>query len=107
VAGTGAGLSRRGRLLAAVREVPPGRVATYGDVAAHAGLPGAAREVGWALAGLPEDDVPWWRVVNAAGRLSLPEPYRAVQAERLRAEGVEVSPEGRLDLRRRRWEPEP
>jgi methylated-DNA-protein-cysteine methyltransferase-like protein len=99
-------MNRRERILEAVRAIPAGRVSTYGDVAAAAGLRGAAREVGWALAGLAEDDVPWWRVVNAAGRLSLPPPSCGEQARRLRAEGVEVSDAGRVELRRLRWTPE-
>src|SRR5205823_9073725 len=55
-----------------VRHIPKGRIATYGLVARLAGRPGAARTVGWALSALPDDsDVPWWRVLNAAGRISL------------------------------------
>src|SRR5438094_4931299 len=60
------------RIYRIVRHIPRGRVATYGLVARLAGRPGAARTVGWALSALPEDsDVPWWRVLNAAGRISL------------------------------------
>jgi len=60
------------RIYRVVRHIPKGRVATYGLVARLAGRPGAARTVGWALSALPEDaDVPWWRVLNAAGRISL------------------------------------
>jgi len=55
-----------------VARIPRGRVATYGQIARMAGFPGAARMVGWALGALPEergapDDVPWHRVINAAG----------------------------------------
>lgn len=77
----------RARVLAVVRALPRGVVATYGEVAAEAGSPGAARAVGRVLAeGHP--DVPWWRVVTASGRLV---PH-AVQehAARLRAEGHTV-----------------
>src|SRR5256886_341082 len=60
------------RIYRVVRHIPKGRVATYGVVARLAGRPGAARTVGWALSALPEEsDVPWWRVLNAAGRISL------------------------------------
>ena len=60
------------RIYRVVRHIPKGRVATYGLVARLAGRPGAARTVGWALSALPDDtDVPWWRVLNAAGRISL------------------------------------
>jgi methylated-DNA-protein-cysteine methyltransferase-like protein len=59
------------RIYRVVGRVPVGRVATYGVVARLAGRPGAARTVGWALSALPADsDVPWWRVINAAGRIS-------------------------------------
>ena len=60
------------RIYRVVKRIPSGRVATYGLVARLAGRPGAARTVGWALSALPQDsEVPWWRVINAAGRISL------------------------------------
>ena len=65
----------------------PGEVVTYGDVAAEAGYPGAARAVGRILA-TGGDDLPWWRVVTAGGRL-VP-GHEAEHARRLRAEGVAV-----------------
>jgi len=59
------------RIYRVVRHIPKGRVATYGIIARLAGRPGARARVGWALSALPEDnDVPWWRVINAAGRIS-------------------------------------
>ena len=74
----------------AVREVltalKPGDVVTYGEVATEAGFPGAARAVGNILRG--SDGLPWWRVVNAAGRL-VPGHERE-HAQRLRAEGITV-----------------
>ncbi len=89
-----------------VRRVPPGRVATYGQVAALAGLPGRARQVGYALAALPDDsDMPWHRVVNAQGRISRrpgsPVSER-IQRAALEAEGV-VFDDGRIDLETYRW----
>ncbi|MFN8039643.1 MAG: MGMT family protein [Acidimicrobiales bacterium] len=68
----------------------PGDVVTYGEVAAEAGRPGAARAVGNLLADGPTRgvDAPWWRVVTASGRL-VP-GHEAEQARRLRAEGVAV-----------------
>lgn len=89
-----------------VRCIPAGWVATYGDVAAMAGFPGRARYVGYALHGLaPGQDVPWHRVINARGEISLPEasPARGEQIARLRAEGVEVDDRGRTSLRKYRW----
>jgi methylated-DNA-protein-cysteine methyltransferase-like protein len=98
--------SLKDRICAVARRIPAGQVATYGDVAALAGAPQAAREVGWAMAGLaPDTDVPWWRIVNRYGMIS-PRPNGASEQEkRLRAEGVEFDGEGRIDLKRYRWEP--
>lgn len=79
------------RVFALVRRVPAGRVTTYGDVAAALGSKGVARQVGYAMAALPEGhDVPWWRVVAAGGRLSLTADAADEQARRLRLEGTEV-----------------
>lgn len=75
-----------------MRTLGPGQVATYGEVAAQAGYPGAARGVGGVLRAAP-DDLPWWRVVGADGRLIA--PAAAEQARRLHAEGVRVD-DGRL-----------
>src|SRR4051812_5635709 len=70
-----------------LRGLQPGDVVTYGEVAAEAGFPGAARAVGRLLS-RGEGDLPWWRVVNSSGRLV---PGHEVEhARRLRAEGVEV-----------------
>lgn len=87
------------RIYETVAAIPPGRVASYAEVARRAGLPRAARLVGRALAECPHE-VPWHRVVNASGRISLP-PGSAAAAEqqrRLAAEGVPVSA-GRIAAR--------
>lgn len=97
------------RVYAKVREVPPGNVVTYGQVAAALGSVRAARQVGFALAGLrvrPEDsDVPWHRVINAKGMIShrgeLERPSE--QRELLEAEGVAFDAQGRVDLKRYRY----
>jgi methylated-DNA-protein-cysteine methyltransferase-like protein len=90
-----------------VRRIPRGRVATYGQVAALAGLPRHARQVGYALHALPEGtDVPWHRVVNAKGGISprsTPGWDRAQHAL-LRRERV-LDRAGRVALERFRWEP--
>jgi alkylated DNA nucleotide flippase Atl1 len=78
--------------------VPAGTVLTYGEVAAEAGFPGAARAVGTLLAG-SGGELPWWRIVTATGRL-VP-GYEAEHARRLRAEGVSLTPSGRARLRPR------
>jgi len=101
--------SRWQRFYEVVREIPEGRVATYGQVAALAGFPGHARQVGYALHALPGDydDVPWQRVINARGEVSpRSEPeYEGLQRAMLEAEGVRFDVRGRVDLRRFRWEP--
>ncbi|MBW3605295.1 MAG: MGMT family protein [Actinobacteria bacterium] len=73
-------------VVAVLRALPAGHVVTYGEVAAEAGHPGAARAVGNVLRSV--DDVPWWRVVASTGRVN---PNAVAEAtRRLRAEGVEV-----------------
>jgi methylated-DNA-protein-cysteine methyltransferase-like protein len=83
------------RVSKVIRSLCPGDVATYGEVAAEAGYPGAARAVGGVLA--RTDGLPWWRVVAANGRL-VP-GHEAEQARRLRAEGITVR-NGRVRLGR-------
>ena len=90
---------------AVVRAIPAGKVLTYGRVAALAGLPGLARQVGKALFQAPSSDLPWQRVINAQGRISLPEPEASEQRELLAREGVLVR-EGRVDLKQFLWQPE-
>lgn len=93
------------RIWQVVALIPAGQVATYGDVAAQAGLPGAARRVGRALRCLPKNTrIPWYRVVNAQGKISLPDgsASKYTQRERLEAEGVVFKANGSLDLKRYR-----
>lgn len=93
------------RIWQVVALIPAGQVATYGDVAAQAGLPGAARRVGRALKYLPKNTrIPWYRVVNAQGKISLPDgsASKYTQRERLEAEGVVFKANGSLDLKRYR-----
>lgn len=85
----------RPRVIAVIEALAEGEVVSYGDVAAQAGFPGAARGVGAVLAG--SDGLPWWRVVMSTGHLA---PGKEDdQARRLRAEGVEVA-DGRVRLAR-------
>ncbi len=90
-----------------VRRIPPGKVATYGQVAALAGFPRAPRLAGFALHALPAGTpLPWHRVVAARGRLSLAslDPDGALtQRLRLEREGVRFDRHGRVDLARSRW----
>ena len=86
-------MDARERILAAIAAIPRGEIATYGGVAARAGLPGRARLVARVLAGAPEAArLPWHRVVAAGGRLAMPmgSAEHAEQVRRLQGEGHEV-----------------
>jgi methylated-DNA-protein-cysteine methyltransferase-like protein len=80
------------RILAAVRAIPPGQVAGYGEVARRAGLPGRARLAARVLAGNEDPALPWHRVLRADGRIAFAEGSAGwrEQCRRLRAEGVRV-----------------
>ena len=101
---------RYARIYAVVRRIPEGRVATYGQVAALAGIPGGARQVGYALHALPDGaDAPWQRVINARGEVSRRSEggwREGYQRHLLEEEGVAFDVRGRVDLTRFRWEPE-
>jgi methylated-DNA-protein-cysteine methyltransferase-like protein len=87
--------------------VPAGTVVSYGQVAELAGLPGAARMVGRILGKLPkETQLPWHRVINAAGRISLAvdSPGFKVQKARLQEEGVVLN-DNRVSLKKFNWQP--
>lgn len=94
------------RIYAVIARIPRGKVATYGQVAALAGLPRHARQVGYALQSMPEQlDIPWQRVVNAKGEvsrraLSFNEPK---QRHLLEQERVVFGKGGRIDLERYGW----
>ena len=92
---------------AAIRSIPRGRVATYGQIAALAGREHGARGVAWILHSSSEAaGLPWHRVIGGAGRISLPRRRGfEEQKRRLSAEGVAVGPGGRIDLKRYQWEP--
>jgi methylated-DNA-protein-cysteine methyltransferase-like protein len=94
------------QVYALVAHIPPGRVATYGQIARLLGQPHAARTVGWAMKGVSEEqDVPWQRVINASGRISLRDPEAVAEQRRLlEAEGVVFSPDERVDLDRFVWD---
>lgn len=94
------------RIWQVVAAIPAGRVATYGDVARLAGVPRGARRVGAVLRGLPAATrLPWHRVLNARGCLSLPPDSAAGrrQRRRLEEEGVVFDRRDRIDLARYRW----
>jgi methylated-DNA-protein-cysteine methyltransferase-like protein len=89
-----------------IRKIPRGRVASYGQVAELAGLDGHARQVGYALHALPEGSrVPWHRVVNAKGEVSLRNAGDSHELQRvlLESEGISFDDNGRIDLKRFGW----
>lgn len=100
-------LGTHARIWAVVRRIPRGSVATYGQVAALAGYPTQPRLAGYALHALPMGSaVPWHRVVNAQGRISLPvlDGQYQLQRSMLEAEGVAFRGD-RIDLARHAWHP--
>lgn len=97
------------QIYAKVRAIPLGKVATYGDIARMVGLPRHARMVGNALHALPVDtDVPWQRVINAQGSISLGKlsaDGALHQRLLLEAEGVVFQANGKVNLKVYRWRP--
>ncbi|MCA3243952.1 MAG: MGMT family protein [Alphaproteobacteria bacterium] len=105
----------RQAIYAAVKHIPKGKVATYGQIAQLAGIPNGARQVGYALAALDganliasAQNVPWQRVVNRLGEISYSFSRGGgddLQRLLLEAEGVEFNAAGTIDLARFGWVP--
>jgi methylated-DNA-protein-cysteine methyltransferase-like protein len=96
------------RIYEVVKTIPKGHVATYGQVAALAGMPGHARQVGYALNALQDESgVPWQRVVNARGAISrrTDPQFEWIQRTLLEEEGVQFDAQGQVSLARYRWRP--
>ena len=88
------------QVFACVYQVPAGKVATYGDIAKLAGMPSHARQVGKVLSRLPADTkLPWYRIVNSQGKISLQDDRGDYQRQRLAAEGILLSPHGTISLK--------
>lgn len=88
-----------------IYKIPEGKVSTYGEVAKMAGYPGYARHVGKALSNLPKDSkLPWFRVINSAGKISLKGESYQRQKLRLESEGIAVNESGRISLKVYRWQ---
>ena len=88
-----------------VKQIPRGRVITYGALAKALRLRGGARTAGRAMAATPSGKgIPWHRVVGDRGKLLIPEPYGSLQRKMLQSEGVELV-EFRVDLKRYLWTP--
>ena len=98
------------RIYNIVRQIPYGKVATYGQVAELAGLADRARLVGYALyrVDMKHDDIPWHRVINAKGEVSYAQVRHGadyLQRSLLEDEGIEFSPTGKIKLSQYRWRP--
>lgn len=94
------------RIYNLVRQIPKGKVATYGQIAMLVGT--GPRQVGYAMAALPHDDVPWHRVINSKGMVSprTGGDGEIIQRVLLEAEGVTFSLSGKVNLREFLWEPD-
>lgn len=93
------------RIYQILAAIPAGKVTTYGDIARLAGSPRAARQVGGVLKRLPEGSkLPWHRVINRLGEISLTGDDLDRQRSALLEEGIDVSPEGKVALACYRWE---
>lgn len=90
------------RIYDLVRQIPRGQVSTYGQIARLAGCD--ARLVGWAMASTPADDIPWQRVINSQGKISLKGMGAQLQRQRLEAEGILFDERGRVDMERFSWD---
>ena len=87
-----------------IRKIPFGSVATYGQIAELSGMDGQYRLIGYALHALGSDtDVPWHRVINSKGRISLPGPSARRQRRKLEAEKIKFDRSGKIDFKKYRW----
>lgn len=91
-------------VLAVVKSIPRGKVASYGQVALIAGKPRAAREVGWILNQKSNEETPWWRVINNSGRISIKhsEFDALMQKQLLENESIKVSDKFEIDIEKYR-----
>jgi methylated-DNA-protein-cysteine methyltransferase-like protein len=86
-----------------VKQIPRGRVITYGALARALRLRGGARTAGRAMAATPSGKgIPWHRVVGDRGKLLIREPYASLQRKLLQSEGIQLL-ESRVDLKRHLW----
>lgn len=96
----------KAQIFAVIHQIPFGKVATYGQIAKMAGYPGYARHVGKALGNLPQgSSLPWHRVINGKGEISLKGDSFLRQRSILMEEGVEFSVKGRVRLKEFGWQP--
>ncbi|MFW9856522.1 MAG: MGMT family protein [Candidatus Thorarchaeota archaeon] len=90
-----------------IKKIPAGFVATYGQIATYAGNPRGSRQVAWILhSSSRKDGLPWHRVINSKGRISLPHMHGyEEQKAMLEAEGIVFSEKGRIDFKKYLWKP--
>ena len=87
-----------------IKKIPRGKVATYGQIARLAGIEGQARFVGYALHGLPNNSgIPWHRVINSQGKISLPGLSARRQQRLLESEKIMFNQAGKIDLKKFQW----
>lgn len=91
-----------------MKKIPPGKVATYGQIAAYAGNPHATRQVVWILhSSSQKDNLPWHRIINSKGRISLKPNYGyETQKELLEKEGITFDKDDNIDFGRYLWHPD-
>lgn len=94
------------QIFAVIQQIPLGKVTSYGEIAKMSGYPGYARQVGKALGNLPPDSkLPWHRVVNSQGKISLKGEDLQRQRNKLLSENVECSESGKISLKKYQWQP--
>lgn len=105
--GTHQGISFTQRVKDVIKKIPQGKVATYGQVAALAGNPRAARQVVWILnSSSRKDELPWHRLVNGKGQISLKRNHGyEIQKKLLQKEGVNFSEKDTINFKRYLWSP--
>ena len=93
------------RVYRLVKQIPRGRVTTYGAIAKAIREPGGARVVGYAMSATPAGrGIPWHRVISAGGKIRMPEPHASKQRRLLASEGIEVGLHS-IDMKIYGWEP--
>lgn len=96
------------KVIRIVSKIPYGAVASYGQIALYCGAPRAAREVGWTLSRLEgKEELPWWRVINNTGRISIKSNHYSatLQKKLLEAEGVFINTDFSFQIEEYRWKP--
>lgn len=88
-----------------VKQIPSGKVASYGQIALYAQSPRSARQVGWILNKYTKEEIPWWRVINNTGRISIKGSQYTPhdQMMRLQQEGIVVKEDFTIDINKYRW----